>query len=63
MRVADRLAHELAHPVVTLAVLGLQTGNYERHLVCSCSGEGTREGSLEYRKVYLEAYRELQSLI
>lgn len=34
--VTQLLAHELAHPVISLAsVLGLQTGNYERH-VDSC---------------------------
>jgi len=33
--VAELLAHELAHPVVLrVAVLGLQTGDYERHVVC-----------------------------
>jgi hypothetical protein len=32
MLLANLLAHELAHPVIITAVLGLQTGNYERHV-------------------------------
>jgi hypothetical protein len=32
MLLANLLAHELAHPVIATAVLGLQTGNYERHV-------------------------------
>jgi hypothetical protein len=31
VRVAERLAHQLGGPVFALAVLGLQTGDYERH--------------------------------
>jgi hypothetical protein len=34
MLVSKLLAHELAHPIVTrVSVFGLQTGDYERHLV------------------------------
>jgi hypothetical protein len=32
--ISKLLAHELAHPVLTVvSVLGLQTGDYERHVV------------------------------
>lgn len=30
--VAEGLAHELASPVLALAVFGLDTGDYERHV-------------------------------
>jgi hypothetical protein len=34
MLISKFLAHELAHPVLTsTSVLGLQTGDYERHVV------------------------------
>jgi hypothetical protein len=46
--VAERLAHELAHPVVVLAVLGLEAGDYERHFGGWCGGEVAGEGSLKY---------------
>jgi hypothetical protein len=37
VRVADLLAHELAHPVVTgAAFLGHHAGDYKRHLRCAC---------------------------
>jgi hypothetical protein len=37
MLIPELLAHELAHPIVTrVSVLGLQTGDYERHLVLCC---------------------------
>ena len=40
VRVAQLLAHELAHPVVAgVSVLGLQTGDYERHLEYAVGGE------------------------
>jgi hypothetical protein len=46
MLVTELLAHELGHPVVLviLSVLGLQAGDYERH-VCGCGcGEVGCEG-------------------
>ena len=34
MLVSKLLAHKLAHPVIVgVSVLGLQTGDYERHVV------------------------------
>ena len=36
VRVAERLAHQLGGPVFALAVLGLQTGDYERHACGVC---------------------------
>lgn len=41
VRVAERLAHQLAHPVVVLAVFGLQAGHDEGHL--GEAGEGLAE--------------------
>lgn len=45
MLITELLAHELAHPVLLrgAAVLGHQTGNYERHVVFACSREVARE--------------------
>jgi hypothetical protein len=35
MLVTELLAHKLAHPVIArVSVLGLQTGDYERHFAC-----------------------------
>lgn len=39
VRVAERLAHQLGGPVFALAVLGLNTGDYERHVCGVCCGE------------------------
>lgn len=39
VRVAERLAHQLGGPVFALAVLGLQTGDYEGHGCGVCCGE------------------------
>ena len=41
VRIAERLAHQLGGPVFALAVLGLQTGDYERHVGGGCMGKGT----------------------
>lgn len=49
--VAEGLAHELAHPVVILTVLGLQTGDYERHVVVLCSCEAAYKCSGKYIEV------------
>jgi len=39
MLVSKLLAHELTHPVIVgVSILGLQTGDYERHVVRWCSG-------------------------
>ncbi len=45
--VTQRLAHELAGPVFTVAILGLQTGDYERHVDVVCSGKTADYSSLE----------------
>lgn len=55
MRVAQRLAHELGRPVFALAVLGLQTGDYERHVVYWRSCKGTLKGSGKYGEACLKA--------
>ena len=48
MVVTERLAHELAHPVIVLAILGLETGDYERHVVLLCCGEAAYKCSGKY---------------
>lgn len=45
MLITELLAHQLAHPVVAaVSILGLQTGDYERHFE---SGNRCRKGSLK----------------
>jgi hypothetical protein len=39
VRVAERLAHQLGGPVLALAVLGLNTGDYEGHGCVVCCGK------------------------
>lgn len=46
--VAERLAHQLAHPVVVLAVLGLQAGDYERHVEVVGCDKAAYKGSGKY---------------
>ena len=57
VRVAERLAHQLGGPIFALAVLGLNTGDYERHVCGLCCGEAAAlKGSgnaAENRSVFL----------
>lgn len=47
MVVAEGLAHKFGRPVV-VAVLGLDSGDYERHGGVLCCCEAAEEGELEY---------------
>lgn len=55
VRVAKRLAHQLGGPVLALAVLGLNTGDYEGHscVVCCSETAALKSSSAAENRVYL----------